>query len=255
LVVSRQFGQLQAVDRNRLVTRLKEAAEMKQSGLRIGLMVPVNNTTMESELLAWLPESSTCRTLRIARGKGTLTPADLPAYVAQAMTMAKAFAGESVDLVVYGCTAAGFMAGPSRDAEIAAELFAVTGKPVVTTASAMIAALRNLGTRNIALISPYLDPVNERLQAFLEQSGIGVEILASFHAQSTDELAAITPAQIAVLARATMRASCDALFIACSQLPTREILGDLAREFGRPVWSSIRATAWEACRAAATIEG
>lgn len=222
---------------------------MKQSGLRIGLMVPVNNTTMESELLAWLPESSTCRTLRIARGKGTLTPADLPAYVAQAMTMAKAFAGESVDLVVYGCTAAGFMAGPSRDAEIAAELSAVTGKPVVTTASAMIAALRHLGTRNIALISPYLDPVNERLQVFLEQSGIGVEILASFHVQSTDELATITPAQIAALARATMRASCDGLFIACSQLPTREILGDLEREFGRPVWSSIRATAWEACRA------
>ena len=139
---------------------------MKQSGLRIGLMVPVNNTTMESELLAWLPESSTCRTLRIARGKATLTPADLPAYVAQAMTMAKAFAGESVDLVVYGCTAAGFMAGPSRDAEIAAELSAVTGKPVVTTASAMIAALRHLGTRNIALISPYLDPSTSGCRPF-----------------------------------------------------------------------------------------
>ena len=54
---------------------------MKQSGIRIGLMVPVNNTTMESEMLAWLPENSTCRTLRIARGKSTLTPADLPVGV------------------------------------------------------------------------------------------------------------------------------------------------------------------------------
>jgi maleate cis-trans isomerase len=43
----------------------------------------------------------------------------------------------------------------------------------------------------------------------------------------------------------------DAMFIACSQLPTRAILGDLEREFGRPVWSSIRATAWAACRIAA----
>jgi maleate isomerase len=222
---------------------------MQQSGLRIGLMVPINNTTMEPELLAWLPEGSTCRTLRIPRGKGTLQPADLPAYVAQAMTMAKAFVGDDIDLVVYGCTAAGFMAGPGRDAEIAAELAAVTGKPVVTTASAMIAALRHFGARNIAVISPYLDLVNERLQAFLEQSGIGVEILASFHAQNTDEIAAVTPAQIAALARETMRASCDALFIACSQLPTREILGGLEREFGRPAWSSIRATAWQARRA------
>ena len=119
-----------------------KAATMQQSGLRVGLMVPINNTTMEPELLAWLPQGSTCRTLGIPRGKGTLTPADLPAYIAQAMTLAQAFAADDIDLVIYGCTAAGFMAGPDRDAEIAAELAAVTGKPVVTTASAMIAALR-----------------------------------------------------------------------------------------------------------------
>lgn len=209
-------------------------------------MVPVNNTTMESELLAWLPNGSTCRTLRIPRGEGTLKPEDLPAYVAQAMRLATAFADDSIDLVVYGCTAAGFMAGPSRDAGIAAELAAVTGKPVVTTANAMIAALQHLGARNVAVVTPYLDLVNERLRAFLEQSGIKVGILASFRAKNVRDLAAITPAQIAALAREVMRASGDALFIACSQLPTFEILGDLERESGRPVWSSIRATAWQA---------
>ena len=222
---------------------------MKQDGLRIGLLVPANNTTMESELLAWLPAGSACRTLRIPRGKGTLTPKDLPAYVGRAMKMATAFADDAIDLVVYGCTAAGFMAGPSRDAEIAAELSAITGKPVVTTASAMIVALRHLGARKIALVTPYLDLVNERLRAFLEQSGIEVEILASFRAQTVDDLAAIKPAQIAALSREVMRESCDALFIACSQLPTHEILPDLERDLGRPAWSSIRATAWQASRA------
>ena len=202
---------------------------MKPDGLRIGLMVPANNTTMESELLAWLPAGSTCRTLRIPRGKGTLTPKDLPAYIGQAMKMATAFADDGIDLVVYGCTAAGFMAGPSRDAEIA--------------------ALRHLGARNIALVTPYLDLVNERLRAFLDQSGIEVEILATFRAQTVDDLAAIKPAQIAALSREVMRESCDALFIACSQLPTREILPDLERDLGRPAWSSIRATAWQASRA------
>jgi maleate cis-trans isomerase len=107
------------------------------------------------------PAGSTCRTLRIPRGKGTLTPKDLPAYVGQAMKMATAFADDGIDRVVYGCT----------------------------------------------------------------------------------------PAQIAALSREVMRASCDALFIACSQLPTREILPGLERDFGRPAWSSIRATAWQACGA------
>lgn len=213
-------------------------------------MVPVNNTTMANELLAWMPAGSTCRRLGIPRGKGTLRAEDLPAYLAQATTLAREFAGDDIDLVVYGCTAAGFLAGPDRDAEVAAELADVTGKPVVTTAHSMIAALRHLGAQNIAVVTPYLDLVNERLKAFLEHSGIGVKILESFRAQSVDELAAITPQQIEALVHSTMRPGCEALFIACSQLPTRDILGNLERELGCPVWSSINATAWyTSCRA------
>lgn len=217
--------------------------------MRIGLMVPGNNTTMSTELLAWLPVGSTCTRLGIPRGKGVLTPADLPEYVGQAMKLAEAFADGSVDLVVYGCTAAGFMMGPARDAEIAAELGAVTGRPVVTTASAMVAVLRELDAREIALVTPYSDLVNERLQAFLAQSDIGVGVLSSFGAGTVDELAAITPEEIAARAREVMRVSCDAMFIACSQLPTAGVIPQLEQAFQRPVWSSIRATAWQARRA------
>jgi maleate cis-trans isomerase len=219
---------------------------MKQIPLSVGLIVPINNTTMEPELLGWLPQGSACRTVGIPRGKGMLKPEDLPAYLAQTIRMAESFGRDDIDLVVYGCTAAGFMAGPARDAEVAAEISEVTGKPVVTTASSMAAALEHLGARKIALVTPYLDLVNERLRSFLKASGIGVEVLASFRAQTVDELGAITPEQIAALARTVMRDSCDALFIACSQLPTQAILGDLERELGRPAWSSIRATAWQA---------
>lgn len=38
--------------------------------LKVGLMVPANNTTMERELTAWLPDGSRCVTLRIPRGAG-----------------------------------------------------------------------------------------------------------------------------------------------------------------------------------------
>jgi maleate isomerase len=45
-----------------------------------------------------------------------------------------------------------------------------------------------------------------------------------------------------------MQPGIDALFIACSQLPTRTIIGELEAELGIPVWSSIRATGWHAMR-------
>ena len=86
----------------------------------IGLMVPINNTTMERELLAWLPAGSTCDTQRIPRGKGLLTKEVLPEYVAQALTLAKAFDDPGVDVVAYGCTAAGFISGPAGDAALSA---------------------------------------------------------------------------------------------------------------------------------------
>ena len=215
--------------------------------VKLGLMVPANNTTMEPELLDWLPGAQ-CRTLRIPRGKGLLGPAEIPAYVAQALELARSYDRNQTDIVAYGCTAAGFIGGPARDAEIQAALAKITGKPVVTTAGAMIAVLRHIGAKRIAVVTPYLDLVNERLRAYLEQSGITVLKLASFKAETTDELAAITPAQITALARETMTPGADAMFIACSQLPTKDIMGGLEREFGKPVWSSIKATAWHAER-------
>jgi maleate cis-trans isomerase len=215
--------------------------------LKIGLMVPANNTTMEPELRAWLDDAP-CRTLRIPRGKGLLGPAEIPAYVAQALDLAREYDPAQTDIVAYGCTAAGFIGGPARDAEIQHKLAAITGRPVVTTANAMVAVLREIGARRVAVVTPYLDAVNERLRAYLEQSGITVTRLESFRAETTDELAAITPQQIAALARETMSADADAMLIACSQLPTKDILAVLEQDFGKPVWSSIRATAWHARR-------
>jgi maleate cis-trans isomerase len=212
-------------------------------------MVPSNNTTMEPELLAWLPEGCSCRTLRIPRAAGALTPAELPEYVERALALAGEFVDEDIDLIVYGCTAAGFMGGPARDTQVAAQLAKRAGRRVITTAGAMSAVLEHIGAHRIAVITPYLDIVNERIRAYLAESGVSVEILSTFNARTTDELAAIQPKQIAQRAREVKQPGLDAMFIACSQLPTRAIISELERELGIPVWSSIRATAWQTERA------
>lgn len=218
--------------------------------LKIGLMVPSNNTTMEREMLAWLPAGSTCDTLKIPRGKGMLTPETLPAYVAEALKLAQAFDTPDVDVVAYGCTAAGFISGPAGDARLQSDLSRITGKNVVTTARSMVQALQAQGVKNIALVTPYLDAVNTQLKAFLADGGITVKSFNSFYAQNTDELGRIESHQVAKLARETMRDDCEALFIGCSQLPTAGILGDLQREFDRPAFSSIQVTARRAQQAA-----
>jgi maleate cis-trans isomerase len=216
--------------------------------LRVGLMVPANNTTMARELLAWLPAGSTCRTVKIPRGTGLLTRETVPAYVASALELAQSFAADELDAVVYGCTAAGFIMGPAADAVLADDLARATGHPVVTTARSMVVALEDSQAKRVAVVTPYTEAVNRQLTAFLEDSGIGVNRLNTLGATSTEELGRIGAAEVAALARQTVRADDDALLIACSQLPTFEILDGLRAECGRPVWSSILATAWQARR-------
>jgi maleate cis-trans isomerase len=215
--------------------------------LRIGLMVPSNNTTMEGELSAWLPRS-TVTTVKIPRGPGLLTAETIPAYRDSAIALARQYFGQGFDLIAYGCTAAGFISGPAGDAELSAMLTAATGLPVVTTARAMVNALQHDQAKRIAVVTPYQDSVNAQLTAFLRHGGIEVVRLETFRAPDVAALGRITAEEVRALARATMERDCDALFIGCSQLPTHAILDDLRAEFDRPAWSSIRATAWDAMR-------
>ncbi|MDH3287540.1 MAG: aspartate/glutamate racemase family protein [Betaproteobacteria bacterium] len=219
------------------------------TALKVGLMVPMNNTTMEPEMLAWLPAGSTCTTLRIPRGKGLLTAESIPEYKAQALFLARQFAAMDLDVVAYGCTAASFISGPEGDAQLARELAEITGKPVVTTAQSMVIALREDNAKDIALVTPYTDLVNRQLKAYLANSGIRVQRFNSFYAADVEELGRIQADAVARLAGETMDDECEAMFIACSQLPTYEILDGLRNRFGRPVWSSVQATARQATRA------
>jgi maleate cis-trans isomerase len=217
--------------------------------LRVGLMVPINNTTMEGELAAWLPEGSTVTRVGIPRGAGLLTRETMPAYRDAAVALAaQHFSSTTHDILAYGCTAAGFISGPKGDAELQAELSRVTGLPVVTTARAMVVALQAAGARRIAVVTPYQDAVNDQLSEFLADGGIAVERLATFRAPDVAALGRITAEEVRGLAEATMGEDCDALFIGCSQLPTHAVLGGLAARFGKPALSSIQATAWDAQR-------
>ncbi len=217
--------------------------------LRVGLMVPINNTTMEGELAAWLPAGSSVTRVGIPRGAGLLTRETMPAYRDAAVALAaQHFSSATHDILAYGCTAAGFISGPRGDAELQAELSRVTGLPVVTTARAMVVALQAAGARRIAVVTPYQDAVNDQLSEFLADGGIAVERLATFRAPDVAALGRITAEEVRGLAETTMGEDCDALFIGCSQLPTHAVLGGLAARFGKPALSSIQATAWDAQR-------
>jgi maleate cis-trans isomerase len=219
--------------------------------IRALIVVPDNNTTMEPEMAALCPALAPMPVARVKRPARTLTRADLPAYAEATMAAVDPFLGERLDLVFYGCTAAGFLAGPDGNAAMVDRLRARTDATVVSTAGAMADALRADGVTSTAIVTPYLPPVNEGLRGYLAASGIRVQALDSFLCATTAELGRISERQVFDLALRTVTPGSEALFIACSQLPTIGILDELRARLRIPVWSSIAATAWAGTRALA----
>ncbi len=215
-----------------------------QRNIKTLIVVPENNTTMQPEISALCPELAPIPVARVRRPVRTLLLEDLSAYADATMAAIEPFAAQQFDLVIYGCTAAGFLGGPAGNAAMVEKLRTRTGAMVVSTAGAMVEALRNAGATNTAVVTPYLTPVNDGLRAYLESAGIGVETLNSFFCKTTAELGQITEEQVLDLALRTVTPQSKSLFVACSQLPTLNVVAKLRAKLDIPVWSSIQATAW-----------
>jgi maleate cis-trans isomerase len=213
------------------------------------IVVPENNTTMEPEISVLCPSLAPIPVARVKRPARTLLLEDLPAYAEATLDAITPFADQQFDLVIYGCTAAGFLGGPDGNARMVDRLQQRTGATVVSTAGAMIEALQSAGVSETAVVTPYLQPVNDGLRRYLESSGISIETLNSFFCKTTAELGQITQTQVLDLALQTVTSGSRSLFVACSQLPTINAVAQLRARLGIPVWSSIQATAWAGARA------
>src|SRR6185295_16476622 len=91
------------------------------------LIVPENNTTMEPEIAALCPELTEIQVARVRRPMRTLTADDMAGYGEATIEAVAPFVSERPDIVVHGCTAGGFLAGPEGNARIVAQLARATG--------------------------------------------------------------------------------------------------------------------------------
>jgi maleate isomerase len=221
---------------------------MAQSAANALLVVPANNTTMEPELKALCRGLSALSVARVVLPPEGINAENLADYTRTTLQSIEPFVSEHPRLLVYGCTAAGFLAGPEESARLADRMHRRTNAAVVATATAMIDVLNNEGVRETAVVTPYLKPVNDGLRAYLADAGISVEVLHSCECATVDELGRVTEEDVYDMAMRTVTPASKSLFIACSQLPTMGILEPLRDELGIPVWSSISATAWASSR-------
>ncbi|TDE38293.1 maleate cis-trans isomerase family protein [Antarcticimicrobium sediminis] len=216
----------------------------------LGLVALQVDERIEADFRQLLPASVDLMVTRIPSGRD-VTPQTLAQMEADLPQAAALLPGTvDFDVIGYGCTSGAAQIGPDRVASGLRNGARCThvSEPV----SALVAACRALGLHRLALLSPYVDTVSERLRAVLSHHGIETPVFGSFNEAEEARVARITPGSVARAARALAPAApvspVDALFLSCTNLNTLPVVPTLEREIGLPVLSSNLVLAWHMLR-------
>ena len=221
----------------------KEALnELGSWDAKIGLIYIASSLTMEREWHMALPGSVSFHTARISFCGCQSTECAINDAVSsgQIEEAAEKLASCEVDVIAFGCTAGTFLRGISFDRELAQRISkAAGGIPTVTTSGSILKAMNALGCRTVNVATPYVEELNIKERAFLEDNGIRVLNLQGFQVVGDQDIARVQPAQFAErLIEFDTRDPADGLFISCTNSRSIEAINVLENRLHKPVLSS-----------------
>jgi maleate isomerase len=219
---------------------------------RIGLVVPSSNVTVETEmprLLARHP-SATFSFHSSRMRMHTVSAEELRAMNAQRERCVDEVGDADVDALLYACLVALMAQGPGEhvraEAAVREQLTDRGPAPlVVSSAGALVTALRALGARRIGLVMPYLAPIARLVVDYLSAEGLDVVAWTALEVADNSQVGCIPGDRVRAAARGLDLTGADALVIsACVQMPSLDLVTEAEAELGLPVLSAATAGAF-----------
>ncbi|MER5494475.1 MULTISPECIES: Asp/Glu racemase [unclassified Streptomyces] len=220
--------------------------------IKIGLVVPSSNVTVETEMPQLLnrhPEADfSFHSSRMRMH--TVSPEQLRAMNAQRERCVLELGDAGVDAILYACLVAVMVGGPGEhqrvESSIAEQLSAGgASAAVLSSAGALSEGLRAMGARRIALVTPYMRPLAEQVVAYLEAEGFHVADWRALGVEDNEQVGRIPAERVMEAARDLDLDGVDALVIsACVQMPSLDLVQPAEEEFGIPVVSAATAGAY-----------
>ena len=252
------LAQTMAADSAQLLVNRKHMAFALDGGVaaraRIGLIVLATDHTLEHEFRQIFRMSGVALYATRIRNAAEINPTTLAAMEAGLAAAADVILpGIPLDVVAYGCTSASVVIGEENVFKRIHE--ARPEAKCTTPITGGVLGLKALGAKRIALLTPYIDSVNQRFKSYIEARGIEVPVIGSFNHENDNEVARISTQSIYDAALELGRhPSVDGVFVSCTSLRVAEIAEQLENELGKPVTSSNHAMAWHCLRLAGVTE-
>ncbi len=152
------------------------------------------------------------------------------------------------DAIAFCCTTGSVAVGPDKIQDM---VHSVKPKvPVCNPVDSALNALDALNCQRVAVMTPYVDEVNETLENYFVQRGIELTDRASFKQDGDPQMNRIDPECLLEEAVKLGSGDCDGLFISCTGLCTSDVVQRIEDQLGKPVVTSNQALSWATLRAA-----
>ena len=210
-----------------------------------GVLIPSTNTTVETEL-ARLPAAYQAHFARLL----TSTPGRpfAPSRDDDIDYQSKLLGTAKVEMVILIQTSASLFAD-DYDETVTRRMSAAAGVPAITSAQSVGRALRALGARKIALVSPYSEDVNARARRYFSgKHGLEIAVVDGFAATDSYAIGKLEPEKARESFARIDRPEIDAFVVPGANFPTMAAVGAWEREFRKPVVTSTQAAVWAMAR-------
>jgi maleate isomerase len=157
---------------------------------------------------------------------------------------ARLLADAEVDAITWSGTSGGWR-GVAADRELCAAVTDATGVPSTTSMLGLFEAVHRLGSRRLALVSPYPDDMHQAIVATLEGAGLKVAPAANDGFTTSNwELSTMPADRIGRMVETVAAAGPDAIVPFCTNLVAAGHAQKWEDAFGVPVLDSITLATW-----------
>ena len=215
--------------------------------VKIGLLVVSTDLVCEPAFNKTVPPGVSIHTARMTFREAT--PEALLRMTSHIERAAKDVGSAKVDLIVFGCTSGSFLKGnKSRNEEITRRIEDAAKTPAITTTTAVVEALKKLGIKRVAVVTPYIDAINMNGRKYLENMGFKVLNILGMQLTNPQRYQSVRPLEVYKFARTVDTSEADGMFISCTAFRSLEIAELLEKDIGKPVVTSNSASIWYALR-------
>lgn len=214
----------------------------------IGVVAPFD-FALDRELWRWVPDDVSLYLTRMPFFPTPVTVA-LATSLSERSTVRRAtrdVLSPEPDVVAYACASGSFVHGVLGERLLVRTMIDAGAPAACTTSGAMVEALSLLGVRSVAIATPYVDDVTERLVCYLAENG--VRTVASNGLGLLGHIWRVPYRTVVDIVRAVDTPEADAMYISCTNLPTYHIIEPLEQALGKPVLTANQVTMWSALRA------